>query len=356
MTLLALAKVRQEIDKVDTALVHLLDERARLALEVKQAKGQTAPIYQPAREAEVLRRVTTAGEGLLPGPALAVIYKEIIAGCRNLQQPLRVAYLGPQGTYCEEAAHQQFGTTSDYVCFDSITAVVKAADSTTTDIAVVPIENSTEGGVSQTLDLLLNSSLQICGEVMLPIHHQLLSHAGAYSDITEVCAHPQALAQCANWLDRHLPQAIRQPQASNGLAAQLAATKPQLAAIASRGAATRYELPIMARNIEDINGNTTRFIVLGRQATSPTGEDKTSLLCSVPNVSGSLAKLLAILAGEQINLTKLESRPARNAAWDYVFYIDIDGHQMDTAIARVLPKLQAEATYIKILGSYPKAQ
>lgn len=350
-----LANVRQQIDTLDTAIVRLLDERASLALQVKQAKGSSTPIYQPAREAAVLAHVTAASNGPLPKPALHAIYKEIIASCRNMQQPLRVAFLGPEGTYTEEAARKQYGTTSEYISCPSIAATIQAVDGNKADIAVIPIENATEGAVNQSLDVLAQTNLTICGETVLPIHHQLLSLAPSIQDVIQVAAHPQALAQCSAWLNQHMPHVKQIAHASNADAARYAATDPTIAAIASQQAARIYELPILAGNIEDNASNTTRFVTLGHQASQPTGNDKTSLVCSVPNTPGSLGKLLAILSQAGINMTKLESRPARNVAWDYVFYIDIDGHQADAPIATALAALKKQATHITILGSYPKA-
>lgn len=355
MTTHQLAALRKQIDELDTNIVRLLDERATIAREVGHAKGKQAPIYQPTREAQVIQHALEISDGSMPSPAIQAIYKEIIASCRNLQQPLRVAYLGPEGTYSEEAARTHCGTTSEYVSCLSLADVVRSVETRQADIAVLPIENSTEGAVHQTQGLLQHMRLQICGEVALPIHHQLLSHASSLDDVTEIAAHPQALAQCAAWLQAHMPHAQHTAHASNASATEYASKHPAIAAIASQKAAHTYTIPILASNIEDAINNTTRFIVLGRDMPTATGSDKTSLVCSVPNTPGSLSKLLSVLSGAGINMTRLESRPARNVPWDYVFFIDIDGHQQDGSVTAALQKLKAQATYITILGSYPKA-
>lgn len=355
MTTQQLTDLRQRIDKLDANIVRLMDERARVAREVGRAKGKNGPIYQPAREAQVLKQIVEASDGSMPVAALQAIYKEIIASCRNIQRPLRVAYLGPEGTYTEEAARMHCGATSEYISCRSIAEVVQTVEVGRADVAVVPVENSTEGPVNQTLDLLQQVQLHIGGEILLSIHHQLLSHAPSLNNITEVAAHPQALAQCASWLQVHLPLAKQVPQSSNAAAAQYASKHPTVAAIASVRAAATYDLPILAANIEDAANNTTRFIVLSHDTPLPSGNDKTSLVCSVPNTPGSLGRLLSVLSEASINMTKLESRPARNVAWDYVFFIDIDGHQNDRVTADALQKLEEQAAYVTILGSYPKA-
>jgi chorismate mutase/prephenate dehydratase len=349
-----LENLRKEIDAINQELVVLLNKRAQVAQEIGKAK-KGGPIYDPAREAQVIKKVVEGNKGPLSDEALTAIIKEVIAACRAIQEPLRVAYLGPEGTYSEEAARKHCGGASTYVSTDSIDEALRAAESGQAHVAVLPIENSTEGAVNRTLDLLLQTSLQICAEITLPIHHQLLGKAVAFEDIAEVCAHPQALAQCRGWLATHLPGVKQTPAASNAAAARVAAQNPTVAAIAGKQAAERYELPILQANIEDDPTNTTRFVVLGKNPTAPTGSDKTSLIWSVANEAGTLESALAVLSKNGVNMVKLESRPSKETKWDYVFYVDIDGHQQDEAVAKALRELQKQLKLVKVLGSYPKA-
>ncbi len=350
----ALQRLREQIDDVNTQLVQLLNKRAEVALQLGQAKsGQ--PIYDPAREAVVLSKVAGDNLGPLSNQALQIIFTEIIASCRNIQQPLRVAYLGPAGTYSEEAAVKHCGQTSEFIPCATIDNIVRTAESETADVAVVPVENSTEGSVNRTLDLLLETSLVITGEIALPIHHQLLSHTTSPGEISKVIAHPQALAQCQIWLAAHIPKAELKSASSNAAAVKMAVKMTNVAAIAGVRAAAHYTVPIIAKNIEDNPNNTTRFLLLGNTPAVPTGNDKTSLICQTPNRPGALLGLLRILADEGVNMLKLESRPAAHALWQYIFYIDIEGHQTETPVVRVLDNLQASSNLIKVLGSYPKA-
>lgn len=350
----SLPMLRQQIDEANTELVQLLNKRADIARQIGIVKGQDT-IYQPAREAQVLAQVITQNNGPLSDQALTSIFTEIIGACRNLEQQLRVAYLGPEGTYSQEAATQFAGSTSAFIPCVTIDEAFLAAQKGSADIALIPVENSSEGAVHRALDLLLDSSLHVVGEVMLPIHHQLLGKQKEIEDIKEVVAHAQALAQCREWLTKHLPSATLTPVNSNGEAARQAAKSQTKAAIAGRLAADIYKLPVIRANIEDVADNTTRFLAVGSHAIPPTGHDKTSLVCSVPNRAGSLHALLGIFARAGINMTKLESRPGRYKLWEYVFYIDIDGHRQDASPATALGELQTVTTSTKILGSYPKA-
>ncbi len=325
---------------MDAQIVKLLGERADVAKQVGIIKGGKN-VYQPAREAEVLAGVAAANHSALPNESLKTIYKEIISACRHIQKPLRVAFLGPAGTYCEEAARKMHGTNSEFVPCVDIEQTVRAVETGNADEAVVPIENSTEGSVRQTQDLLLQTQLKIYQEIALPIHHQLLTKAALLQDIQEVSAHPQALAQCRSWLAEHLPKASQTATTSNADAARQAFHSPRMAAIASTNAAAIYNLPILAANIEDSTNNTTRFVALGAQVAQPTGNDTTMLICTLPHCTGSLHKLLSVFVNANINLTKIESRPDPSANWKYLFYIQIDGHQSDATV--------------KIIGSYQKA-
>jgi chorismate mutase/prephenate dehydratase len=348
-----LQQLRTDIDVATQRLIVLLNERAVIAQHIGAAKGN-GPIYDPAREVHVLQRVIADNKGPLSNDALQAIFREIIGACRNLEQQLTVVFLGPAGTYSEQAARKHLGTTCAFEPVASLDEALQLVEKGSAHLAVVPIENSTEGTVNRTLDLLATTKVQVCGEVFLPIRHQLLTHAASLQAITEVLAHPQALAQCRIWLDAHLPQAARVAVPSNAEAARQAGEDDHKAAIASTRAGDIYNLPTLAPNIEDASSNTTRFLVLGRQDARPTGQDKTSLLCSVPNIPGSLGRLLAVFADAQINVTKLESRPVRHAPWDYIFFMDIDGHREDPEIAQALALLQERASLVKILGSYPK--
>lgn len=350
----SLQSVRKQIDATDEQIVILLTKRAKLAQQVGIIKGD-GPKYHPAREAEVLKCVSAQNTGPLPDAALRGIFTEIIAACRAIQKPLTVAYLGPEGTYSEEAARLQCGAASVYMPYGTIDETVRAAEAAQVDVAIVPIENTSEGAVNRTLDILLDTPLQIQAEILLPVRHQLLGKARNLEDIHEIHAHPQALAQCREWLAVHVPHAQQVAVPSNAIAAQIAGKNPEVAAIAGKRAAEWYKLPILAGNIEDDPNNTTRFIVLGTALNTPTGNDKTSLVWSVANQPGALQKALSILSDNNINMVKLESRPARNSPWEYMFYVDIEGHQDDPVVARAVMALCAQLQLVKVLGSYPRA-
>ncbi len=348
-------QLRARIDEINLALVTLLNERARIAREVGVRKG-TADVYVPGREAAILARLEALNSGPLRNEDIRAIFSEIISACRAIQRQLTVAYLGPAGTYSEQAARRHLGAACDYMPHGGIDEVILAVEKDLASVAVVPVENSVEGPVGQTLDLLRTTSLSICGEVVLPIRHQLLSLAAGTKDVTEVAAHPQALAQCRRWLQHNLPNARLHSMTSNAQAAVWAQNHPDAGAIAGELAAATYELPILAHNIEDESSNSTRFLVLGPVKTQPTGNDRTSLLCSVSNEPGSLHRLLAVFADARINMTKLESRPVRDEPWQYVFFMDLDGHRDDAELQRALTTLRKHAAYSKILGSYPKVR
>ncbi len=346
-------QLREGIDEIDRQVVALLNKRAKIAQEVGQAKagGQK---FRPGREAEVIRNVLKANTGPFTDESLRAVYREVIACCLGLEQPMRVSYLGPAGTYSEEAARNRFGVTSELVPVATLDEVLAATEKQKADLAVVPVENSTEGSVNRTLDLLLESKLSIIGELDLSIHHQLLTKAKNLKDVKTVAAHPQALAQCRVWLQKNLPHAKHLAMESNAQAAQAAAEDPALAAVAGKLAAEQYGLAALASNIEDDSANTTRFLVLGNLEVSRTGQDKTSLVCSVPNRPGSLGELITILSDAGVNMTKLASRPSPTGIWDYVFYIDVDGHKDDAPVAKAIKKMEEQASFVKVLGSYPK--
>ena len=354
----ALAGVRADIDRIDGELLKLLNERARCAQkvgEIKAAHGEGGHIYRPEREAQVLRRLQEANPGPLPGENLTFFFREVMSACLSLEQPLAIAFLGPLGTFSESAATKHFGHAARLQPQDTIDGVFREVESGHAHYAVAPVENSTEGAVGRTMDLLLGTSLKICGEVVLRIHQNLLSRETDLGAVQRVYSHAQSLAQCHEWLNRMLPEAQRISVGSNAQAAQLAANEAGAAAIAGEAAAARYELPKLAENIEDEPNNTTRFLVLGRHDAGPSGRDKTSLIMSAPNRTGALHELLLPFSQTGVSMSRLESRPARNALWEYVFYVDIDGHREDAAVKRALDELGRRTAYLKILGSYPVA-
>ncbi|MDR2786872.1 MAG: prephenate dehydratase [Candidatus Accumulibacter sp.] len=353
-----LAGVRDEIDAIDGQLLELLNRRARCAQrvgEIKARHGQWEIVYRPEREAQVLRRIKEKNAGPLSDGSVSCLFREVMSACLSLERPLSVAFLGPLGTFSESAATKHFGHAAQLFPQASIDDIFREVDAGRADFAVVPVENSTEGAIGRTLDLLMASPLKVCGEVVLRIHQHLMSRETALESITKVYSHAQSLAQCHGWLSRSLPNARRVPVGSNAQAAQLAASEAGTAALAGEAAAERYGLSILAREVEDEPNNTTRFFALGHQETGPSGDDKTSLIMSAPNRTGSLCELLAPFSDAGVSMTRLESRPARHTLWEYVFYVDVEGHRDDPGVARALTELARRAAYLKVLGSYPVA-
>jgi chorismate mutase/prephenate dehydratase len=346
--------LRERIDALDARLVRLLAARARLAQRVGQVKEGKA-VYRPEREAQILRRVAAINPGPLSARAVQRVYTEIMSACRALEDYMVVAFLGPEGTYSQEAAHKHFGGMTPTASCASIDEVFRRLETGAVGYAVVPVENSTEGAVGRTLDLLLTTPMRVCGEVMLAIRQCLMSKSKTVSGIRKVYSHTQSLAQCQQWLARHLPHAERIAVVSNAEAARLAAAERGAAAIASKTASEIYRLQLLARNIEDESKNTTRFLVLASNDAAPSGKDKTSLILSTRNVPGAVHDLLTPLEANHVSMTKLESRPARTGLWEYVFYVDIEGHAADENVARALAQLERKATLFKNLGSYPAA-
>lgn len=354
-----LLHLRADIDRIDDELLRLISGRARLAQQVGEIKQ--GAIYRPEREAQVLRRMAEANPGPLPDEAVQHITREIMSACLALEQPLLVAFLGPAGTFTEAAARKHFGAAPILDPCASIDDAFRAVEAGNVNYAVVPVENSTEGAVGRTLDLLLSSTVKICGEVSLRVHQNLMcknSSLDSSKPPTRIYSHAQSLAQCHEWLDRNLPQVPRIPVASNAEAARLAAAEPDACAIAGETAAQRYGLNILAGNIEDEPNNTTRFLILGMHDAGPSDRDKTSLICSAQNRAGAMHHLLAPFAEHGISMTRLESRPARalgGGQWAYVFYIDVEGHRQQPQLATALQALGERAGFLKILGSYPAA-
>lgn len=328
--------------------------RARLAQQAGHVK-QGAAVYRPEREAQVLRRVAKLNPGPLSDRALQRIYTEIMSACRALEDQMSVAFLGPAGTYSQEAALKHFGNTMPLDPCGSIDDVFRRVETGAVGYAVVPVENSTEGAVGRTLDLLLATHARACGEIMLPVRQCLMTKAKTTAAIRKVYSHTQSLAQCQRWLSSHLPEAERIAVVSNAEAARIAAGERGSAAIASKTAAQLYGLNVLARNIEDEAKNTTRFLVLAAHDAAPSGKDKTSLILSTRNVPGAVHELLTPLAANRVSMSKLESRPARTGLWEYVFYVDIEGHSRDANVARALKALERKASLFKNLGSYPAA-
>ncbi len=353
-----LACVRAEIDGIDSELLTLLNRRARCAQQVGEIKarhGESGHIYRPEREAQVLRRIQGENGGPLGDEQVTWFFREIMSACLSLEKPLEIAYLGPEGSFTGSAAGKHFGHAARLLPQASIDDVFREVEAGHSDYAVVPVENSTEGAVGRTMDLLLTTPLQTCGEVVVRIHQNLMSLCAAPGDVRKVYSHAQSLAQCHEWLNHNLPSVPRVPMASNSLAAQTAAAEEGAAAIAGAAAAERYGLTLLARNIEDDPNNTTRFLVLGRHDAALSGRDKTSLIMSAANRTGALHDLLEPFAAAGVSMTRLESRPARQALWQYVFYVDIDGHRDEPTIKSALQELAKRAAFLKVLGSYPVA-
>ena len=349
-----LKQLREQIDQLDDELLILANRRAALAQQVGHLK-EDGVVLRPEREAQVLQRLQDQNSGPLSNAAVARLFTEIISQCRALEAPLTIAYLGPQGTFTEAAALKRFGSAIQEHSCATIDEVFRDVVSGAAHYGVVPVENSSEGAVGRTLDLLMQSKLQICGEVKLPIHQCLLGQDSELSAIKSVYSHPQSFGQCQGWLNTHLPHAARIPAASNAEAARLAAENPHSAAIAGNQAAAQFGLKVLVENIEDDASNTTRFLVLGNQQVAPSGNDKTSLVMSAANRPGAVHDLLVPLAKHGVSMTKFESRPARSGLWEYVFYLDIEGHQADAKVSAALAELRKVAAFVKVLGSYPVA-
>lgn len=347
-----LKKFRVKIDHIDDELLKLFNQRAQLAQEIGHAK-KGGVVLRPEREAQVLQRMVETNVGPLSAQSVTTLFTEIMSHCRALEEPLSVAFLGPQGTFSEAAVVKRFGQAAQGVPCASIDEVFRKVESGEAKYGVVPVENSTEGAIGRTLDLLLQSPLRLCGEVLLAVHQCLLAQDKDLSKIKRVYSHPQSLGQCQDWLNTHLPHAERISVASNAEAASLASKEKHSAAIAGKQAAERFNIALQAANIEDDPRNTTRFLVIGNQDVAASGKDKTSLVMSAVNRPGAVHDLLAPLAKHGVSMSKLESRPAKAGLWEYVFFVDIEGHQAETKVAAALQELKSVAAFVKVLGSYP---
>jgi chorismate mutase/prephenate dehydratase len=355
-----LGRIRARIDEVDASLQELLSERARLAQKVgisKHADGRTVDFYRPEREAEVLRAALARNKGPLRDEEILRLFREIMSACLAQQEPLKVAFLGPEGTFTQQAVFKQFGHSVRALALPTIEDVFHEVESGAADFGVVPIENSTEGTVNHTLDRFLISPLNICGEVELRIHQYLMGRMNSLEQVQRLCTHQQSLAQCRQWLDQHLPHVERIAVSSNAEGARRARDEQGTAAIAPQAAAEVYGLDVLVAEIEDRPDNTTRFLVVGNKTFRPSGQDKTTLLVSQrkTDAPGALYLLLEPLARNAISMTRIESRPSRRGKWDYVFFIDIEGHAEDEAVAAALADLKRRASLFRVLGSYPRA-
>lgn len=354
-----LQKIRQQIDQLDAQVQTLISQRAQLAQEVAHIKTQGGRVetifYRPEREAQVLREVMQRNQGPLADEVMARLFREIMSACLALEQPIKVAYLGPEGTFSQAAAIKHFGLGAQTLAVSTIADVFKAVETGRVDYGVVPIENSTEGAVNLTQDLLLKTSLCVCGEVNLAIHHALLSKQTDYRQIKQVVAHAQALAQCRESLANNLPWAVQIPMESNAAAAAYASAHEDTAAIASEQASHLYQLPVLAHAIEDQPDNTTRFWVMARHSSGVSGQDKTAIIFTTPNRPGALHEILGYFAAQQISLARLAERPSKQAKWSYVFYADIEGHAAEEPLKSVLQQVERNTSFYKLLGSFPVA-
>ncbi len=350
----ALKALRARIDGIDDAILQLLSERADIAQQVGRAK-KGEKIYRPEREAQIVRRLRDANPGPLSGDTVERLIREIISACRALEQTTRIAYLGPAGTFSQQAVHKHFGHAAEALAEADIDACFQAVETGRADFAVVPVENSTEGAIARTLDLIVSSPLKICSEVMLPVHQALMRKHAGLEGIARIYGHAQSLAQCQRWLDRHLPAAERISVVSNSEGARRAAADPDSATLGSAAAAELYDLELVESRIEDEVSNTTRFLVLGKTDAAPSGRDKTSLVMSTKNQPGAVVKLLQPLADAGISMSKLESRPARSGNWEYLFFVVCNGHREDPPMVAALAEIETRAAFLKVLGSYPAA-
>ncbi len=348
--------LRKKIDRVDSRIVALLNERASLALKIGSQKNRTGrPVYVASREREIYRQVSDANTGPLPASSIRAVFREVLSACRGIETRMKVAFFGPEATFTHMAAQRHFGGAVRYSPERTINDVFREVGAGNADYGVVPIENSTEGVVTHTLDLLQESNVQICGEVSVDIELCLLSRSGRTKDVRRILSHSHALGQCRRWLAAHFPGAAVEEVSSTAQAAREARTDREVAAVSSRLAAEVYGIKIVQANIADNHDNITRFFVIGDDPPSPTGEDKTSIAFAAKDRVGVLHDMLAPFAKHNINLTKIESRPSRQKAWEYVFFIDFKGHQQEPRVKRALDQLSDSCVFLRILGSYPSS-
>ena len=354
----SLGDVRLKIDALDTKIQELISDRARLASAVRESKGQldnAVDYYRPEREAEVLRAVRERNEGPISDAEMLRLFREIMSVCMAQQEPLKIAYLGPEGTFTQQAVLRHFGHSVQALGVAAINDVFRQVESSEADFGVVPVENSNQGIVSHTLDRFVESDLKICGEIEMAIHHNLLSQSTSLGGIERIYSHQQSLSQCKVWIRQHLPTAECIAVSSNAEAARRVKHSPDAAAISSKSAAEIYGVPILFARIEDQPDNATRFLVIGRKLLTASGDDKTSLLLAGDEGPGALHSLLSPLARHSLNMSRIESRPSSAARWSYVFFIDVDGHAETEPLKSALEEMQTQASLTRVLGSYPKA-
>jgi chorismate mutase / prephenate dehydratase len=351
-----LEKARKEIDRIDARVVELLNQRAALAVEISHQKRKSnLPVFAPDRESKLFRRLSRLGkDGPLPQQALLAIYREVISASIALQATQKIAFFGPEGTFTHQAAQEQFGSSATYLPVRGITDVFREVERGRADYGVVPIENSTEGVVNHTLDMFPDTQVKICAEISLRVSHNVLSDEKTLASVKKIYTHPQPLGQCRSWLDGNLPEVEIVEVSSTAKAAQMAAKHKGTAAIASRLAAKLNKLSLLARGIEDNSDNCTRFLVLGRHLSGPTGKDKTSIMLAIKDSVGALHRILKPFGTHNINLTSIESRPSRKGVWSYIFFIDCLGHVSDPKIKKVLTALKPLTSNLEVLGSYPR--
>lgn len=352
-----LAPLRQQIDALDAKLVDLLNQRARIVVDVghlKRESGEAIPIYAPDREQQVLQKVRAANAGPLPDACIEAIWRELMSGSFALERPLRIGYLGPPGSFSHLAARKKFGASVEYDPLADFSAIFDAVARSHADYGLIPIENSTHGGVTASLDCFLETQARICAETLVAIHHNLLSRV-PLDQIKTVYSHPQALAQCRRWLTANLPNAQRLDAASTSAAVRLAADTPHAAAIGSTLSAQLENVPVLFENIEDNPNNTTRFFVIGRQSPKPTGHDKTSLVFTTEHRAGALTDVLNVFRDHGLNLARLAERPSQRVNWEYYFFVDLLGHADDPQVAAALEEARKHCLQLTTLGSFPKA-
>jgi chorismate mutase/prephenate dehydratase len=355
-----IAALRGRIDAVDDGLLRLLNERARLVAEVGEAKRRArreGPFYVASRERAIVERLEQANEGPFPTEALRAVFQEVFSACLALEKGLRVAYLGPEATWTHAAVSRQFGLSAQALPMGTIEAVFREVERGDADFGVVPVENSTEGMVGSTLDTFLDSRLKVSAEIVLPVDHALLLHPGMKPmQVRRVYSHPQALAQCRRWLQAHLPDATTVEASSTAEAARMAREDQHGAALASELAAKLHGLAVARRQVQDQARNFTRFLVIGKAQAEPTGRDRCSLLAILDDGPGALLRLLGPLADRGLNLSRIESHPTRRRPWEYAFFLDLDGHPSEPAVAAALEELRGACASLKVLGAYPKAE
>jgi len=358
----ALEELRERIDLIDEQLLELFNQRAGCAVDVaavkrkrSEADDESIDFFRPDREAQVIKRLKHLNKGPLSDDEVGRLIREVMSACLALEQPLKIAYLGPEGTFTQSAALKHFGHSVSTIPMSSIPDVFSSVESGHADYGLVPVENSTEGVISHTLDMFIDSNLKVCGEVEIRVHHHLANRSQNVTALRHIYSHQQSFAQCRRWLDQNFPGIERIPVSSNAEAARLASIEEDAAAICGLPAVEIFGLKICYENIEDLSDNTTRFVIIGRQEVAPSGNDKTSLLISTKNIPGALLGLLQPLADHGISMNKIESRPAQGHKWAYVFFIDVDGHQQDKNVIAAFDELRHQAALFKILGSYPKA-